>query len=135
MRTTTAAPEVVFAVLSDHAGMSGWTPLRASTLEREGDPAPNGVGAIRALKALGTIREEIMALDPPREMSYRILSGLPVRDHRATVQLLAEGAGTRIVWSVTFVPKVPGIGFVLHGIIGDTAKKLAAEAERRVPAA
>jgi hypothetical protein len=39
-----AAPiDVVFDVLNDHRGQADMTALRSSTLEREGDPAPNGV--------------------------------------------------------------------------------------------
>ncbi len=43
-----AAPvETVFDVLTDHRGYAKITPLRSSTLEREGSPDPNGVGAVR----------------------------------------------------------------------------------------
>lgn len=43
-----AAPvETVFDVLTDHRGYAKITPLRSSTLEREGSPDPNSVGAVR----------------------------------------------------------------------------------------
>ena len=44
-----APPELVFEVLTDHRGYPDLTPLRRVDLEREGEPAPNGVGAIRVL--------------------------------------------------------------------------------------
>ena len=67
------------------------TPLRKSELEREGEPAPNGVGAIRVLRAVGPpLREEVIAYEPPSRFSYKLLSGLPVRDHVGTVELTPE---------------------------------------------
>jgi uncharacterized protein YndB with AHSA1/START domain len=53
-RQVDAPPEVVFEVLVDHRRYAEIVaPIRRSELEREGDPAPNGVGAVRVLKAIG----------------------------------------------------------------------------------
>jgi uncharacterized protein YndB with AHSA1/START domain len=112
-----AAPETVFEILADGAGWSRWAGpvIVKSWWEREGTPAPGGVGAIRALgmKRVGS-REEIVAYDPPTHLAYTILSGLPVRDYRADVRLTPDGAGTRIEWSGTFTPKLPGTGPLLR---------------------
>ena len=52
--------------------------MRKSVLEREGDPAPNGVGAIRVLSSVGPpLREEVIAYQPPTRFSYKLLSGAP----------------------------------------------------------
>ena len=106
-----APPEKVFEVLADGAGWSRWAGpmVMKSWWEREGTPAPGGVGAIRALgsKRVGS-REEIVAYEPPKHLAYTILKGLPVRDYRADVYLTADGDGTRIEWSGVFTPKVPG---------------------------
>src|SRR3954454_5240086 len=134
---STAAPETVFAVLADGAGWSRWAGpmIVRSWWEREGTPAPGGVGAIRALgtKHVGS-REEIVAYDPPGHLAYTILSGLPVRDYRADVRLSPESAGTRIVWGGTFTPKLPGTGRLLRRFmlttIGSFSRRLAKEAER-----
>ena len=68
------------------------TPLRKSELEREGEPAPNGVGAIRVLTAVGPpLREEVLTYEEPSRFSYKLLSGLPVRDHVGTVELTPHG--------------------------------------------
>jgi uncharacterized protein YndB with AHSA1/START domain len=131
VRTSTASPEAIWEVLSDHEGMSGWTPLRSSVLEKRGDTDPNGVGAVRALRSVNTIREEIVSFEPPQEMTYRLVSGLPANDYQATVQLLPEGRGTRIVWGLSFFPRVPGLTLLIERVITDTAKRLAREAERR----
>jgi uncharacterized protein YndB with AHSA1/START domain len=52
VRRTAAPPQTVFDVLTDHRGYAEYTPLRRVELEREGDPPPNGVGAIRVLHAV-----------------------------------------------------------------------------------
>lgn len=127
-----APPDQVFAVLADGAGWSRWAgPMVVkSWWEREGTPAPGGVGAIRALgmKRIGS-REEIVAYDPPAHLAYTILSGLPVRDYRADVRLTPQGSGTHIEWSGTFTPKVPGtagaIGAFLRLTIGSFVRRLA----------
>jgi len=112
-----APPEKVFEVLADGAGWSRWAGpmVMKSWWEREGTPAPGGVGAIRALgsKRVGS-REEIVAYDPPKHLAYTILKGLPVRDYRADVHLTADGGGTRIEWSGVFTPKVPGTAGVIR---------------------
>lgn len=112
-----ASPETVFEILADGAGWSRWAgPMVVrSWWERQGTPAPGGVGAIRALgmKRVGS-REEIVGYDPPRHLAYTILSGLPVRDYRADVRLTPDGTGTCIEWSGQFTPKVPGTGPLLR---------------------
>lgn len=136
---STAPMEKVFEVLADGAGWSRWAgPMVVkSWWEREGVPAPGGVGAIRALgmKRVGS-REEIVAYDPPTHLAYTILSGLPVRDYRADVRLSAEGTGTRIEWSGTFTPKLPGtagaIRLFLLTTIGSFVRRLAEQAAQEV---
>ena len=62
-RTSTASIETLFDVMTDHRGLVDTTWMfRRTTLEREGTAAPNGVGAIRRLVAIGPPFIEI----PPR---------------------------------------------------------------------
>lgn len=109
-RAFVSAPiETVFDVLADHRSYSAITPLRYSRLEREGDPAPNGVGAVRVLGLLGPpIREEIVEYVPPTRLVYRMLSGAPVRNYLGTVDLASDGPGTRVVWVTSLEPTLPG---------------------------
>lgn len=135
-RLVHAPIEVVFDVLTDHRGYPGFTPLRAVTLEQEGVPAPNGVGAIRALRAVGPpIREQVTEYERPTRFAYKMLSGLPVRDHVGTVQLTAEGVATRMTYHVQTLPKLPGVfapGMVavLKLVIGQLAGGVAKRAEQ-----
>lgn len=132
-----APPEKVFDIVADGAGWSRWAGpvVVRSWWEREGEPAPGGVGAVRGLglPRLGS-REEIVAYDAPHHLGYVILSGLPVRSYRADVRLTAENGGTRIVWGGTFVPTMPVTAPLLRrfllSTVGGFAKRLARYAER-----
>ena len=135
-RQIAAPPEIVFDVLTDHRGYAALTPLRKSELEREGDPAPNGVGAIRVLRSVGPpLREEVVAYEAPSRFSYSLISGLPVRDHLGTVELSADGGGTRMVYAVRVMPSVPVFGGIAIGgmkqAIKGLIKGVTTEAERR----
>jgi uncharacterized protein YndB with AHSA1/START domain len=138
-REIAAPADVVFGVLTDHRRYADLTPLRKSVLEREGDPAPNGVGAIRKLTAVGpALREEVIAYEPPSRFSYTLLSGLPVRDHVGTVELTPNGSGTTMVYAVRTHPTVPVAGAVVVAAVKQGVKGLVdgvvAESERRAAA-
>lgn len=135
-RKIAAPAEIVFEVLTDHRRYAELTPLRRSELEREGEPAPNGVGAIRKLTAVGPpMREEVIAYEAPRRFSYTVLSGLPVRDHVGTVELADTGGGTKMVYAVRSQPTIPVVGGVAIAVIKQAIKGLidgvATESERR----
>jgi uncharacterized protein YndB with AHSA1/START domain len=139
VREAKAPPEVVFDVLTDHRGYSDITPMRRAELEREGEPAPNGVGAIRVLSSVGPpLREEVLAYERPSRFSYCVLSGLPVRDHVGTVALAPQGEGTKITYAVRLMPTVPLGGFAVVGAIKLAIKQLLGgvvkESERRASA-
>lgn len=113
-RKVAAPPETVFDVLTDHRGYADITPMRRVELEVEGEPAPNGVGAIRVLTALGPpLREEVIGYEPPGRFSYRLLSGVPVRDHVGSVSLEPDGEGTHLSYTVRTHPTIPLVGFVI----------------------
>lgn len=138
-REIAAPPETVFEILTDHRRYAEMTQLRRSELEREGVPAPNGVGAIRKLTAVGPpMREEVIAFEAPSRFSYTVLSGLPVRDHVGTVELAADGDGTRMVYAVRTQPTLPLVGGVVVAVIKQAIKGLidgvAKESERRAAA-
>lgn len=125
VREIAAPPQVVFDVLTDHRGYPGITRLRKVELEREGEPAPNGVGAIRVLRAVGPpLREEVLAYESPSRFSYTVLSGLPVRDHVGTVELTPQGEGTKVVYAVRTFPTVPLAGAVVIFSVKQGVKQL-----------
>ena len=140
LRSTIAAPaELVFDVLTDHGGYARLTPLRSSTLEREGDPAPNGVGAIRVLKLAGPpIREEVTEYEPPRRFAYKMLSGAPVDRHTGVVDLSPAGSSTELVWTVDSTPSLPIPGaawaVIVRPVISALLRGVKRESERRARA-
>ena len=136
--TSTASPDEVFALLADAPGWKDWAgPLiREAHWDREGQPPPGGVGAIRRLGSKPFYgREEIVQYDPPHRLSYTILSGQPVRNYRADVDLTPVEGGTHIRWAGRFEPKVPGTGslmrWYLGRIVGGFTRRLAAYAGAR----
>jgi uncharacterized protein YndB with AHSA1/START domain len=137
VRQVAAPPEVVFDVLTDHRRYPEITGLRKAELEREGEPAPNGLGAIRALTVAGPpMREEVIAYERPSRFSYKILSGLPVRDHVGTVELTPSNGGTEITYAVKTTPTIPLAGpvfmAVLKKAIRDLISGVTKESESRV---
>ncbi|HEX6665544.1 MAG TPA: SRPBCC family protein [Solirubrobacterales bacterium] len=138
-RQVSAPPETVFRVLTDHRRYSEITPMRKAVLEREGEPSPNGVGAIRVLSSVGPpLREEVLAYEEPQRFSYTLLSGAPVRDHVGTVQLSAHEGGTRMVYAVRTTPTLPLVGPLVVGVVKQGIKTLingiSAESERQAAA-
>lgn len=134
-----APREVVFEVMTDHAGYSEFTPLWRTKVEKEGEREPNGVGAVRAFKSLPvapTVREEIIAYDAPATMSYRLLSGLPLKDHVGTITLIEAADGTtELRYHVESDPAIPVAKFLplalIRKAIRDLGNGIKAEAERR----
>jgi uncharacterized protein YndB with AHSA1/START domain len=132
-----APPDRVFSALADAPGWPQWAgPLiRRCGFEREGTPAPGGIGAIRRAGVPPVWgREEVVRYEPPHRYSYVLRSGLPVRDYRADVTLTESGSGTDIVWRGGFSQVPPGMGAPLRAFlkltVGRLARGLASYAER-----
>jgi uncharacterized protein YndB with AHSA1/START domain len=135
-----ASQEKVFALVADAPGWPKWAgpSVRWGGWEREGVPAPGGVGAIRKLgsKQIST-REEILEYDPPHYLAYTILTPTPVKDYRAIVSIdkAKDGDGCTITWAASMEGRFPGAGramaFVLGRYIRGTATRLARYAEQQ----
>jgi|SRR5690242_3760113 len=112
---TAASAGTVYALLADGSTWPQWSSMDSVDLEREGDPAPEGPGAIRVnKKGRTTGRDEILELEPNRRFKYAALSGLPVRDYVGEVTLTPVAGGTHINWHSSFLPKFPGTGWLLQ---------------------
>ncbi len=133
-----APPERVWAFLADARGWARWARFASSTLDREGTPAPDGVGAQRVF-GTGPFKshEEVVVFDPPGHFAYELRKGMPIKGYRADVTLVPDGQGTRITWASSFErASVPGTGafyqWFLRTFIKDTAKRLARAAAAEV---
>jgi len=110
--------ERVWEMLADHRGWARWSGLREVVIRQQGDPPPNGLGAIRVVRGGGlAVEEEITGFEPPERLSYRISGGLPLREHSATIELAPADGATDLVWRVAFSPRVPGTGPLLRRAI------------------
>jgi hypothetical protein len=119
VRATSQAPvEVMWPLIGEAARWKEWSFLTRSGLDREGEPAPDGVGAIRRFTTLGMgSREEVVAWEPPHHLGYVILTGFPVRNYRGDVVLTADGGRTTLTWSSSFDTKIPGTGRLMHEVL------------------
>lgn len=139
VRRTAATPETLFGIVSDGSAWSTWArPLipysRWETL------GPNGDGAVGAIRAVGTRRrphrEMTTIHEPGRRHGYTILStGRAIRDYRAVVSFIPDGAGTLLRWRGEFEARSRPVGqayrLLVLAIIRALSKKLVAEAQRR----
>ena len=132
-RTIKAPPGQVFDAFVDHRAYADITPVRKSSLEKEGDPAPNGVGAVRKLELVGPpILEEVVRYERPTYFAYKALKGLPVKEHLGEVRLSETGDDcTRVQYTICYTPSIPGpvIGFVIKQSVGALLRGIAKSVE------
>lgn len=113
--TSTASPGEVWALLADGATWPTWSPIGSFHLEREGHSGGESVGAIRVFQTgRTTSREELLELTPDTRLRYTALSGLPIRNHEASVELAPNGSGTTITWHERWDAHRPGSGWLLQ---------------------
>jgi ribosome-associated toxin RatA of RatAB toxin-antitoxin module len=111
-RTIPAPAEAVFDLLADHANYDRFRPIHASELVREGDPPPNGLGALRRIKVRPlTFEEEITAYERPNRFDYLIVKlNVPFEHHGGTIRVDHAGDATDVDWRSSFTVPTPVIG-------------------------
>lgn len=130
-----APPATVFALLADAPAWQEWAgPFVPRARWEVGTPA--GVGAVRRL-GLGplTVREQVVAHEPPTTFSYVLLSAVRWHGYRADVELIPdEHGGTRIAWSGRLSSPVPGLARLLlpafRALVDGFARRLVTRAEQ-----
>jgi len=127
----------IYAMLLDRPSWPSWSALESFAHETDGADGPNSLGAIGTFVTGKTkSREEIVELIPDRRLSYRLLSGLPLQNYRADIDLTPTESGTDIRWHSTFNARF-GTGwafrFGLGRFITKCVRGLAAEAAKRAP--
>ena len=111
-RTIPAPAEDVFDLLTDHAHYDRFRGIRGSELVREGDPAPNGVGALRRIKVPPlSFDEEITAYERPSRLDYLIVKlNVPFEHHGGSITLTPEDGATHVDWQSSFTVPTPVVG-------------------------
>lgn len=132
-----AAPAVVFAAVSDHAGFISGRGL-VCRRTRDGQPDVNGRGAVREVRSGPvTLIEAITGWMPGEGYDYRIerirLGPLPLPfvHELGEVRLTREAGGTRVTWRSRFRVPVPGVGGALEARLAAGGRKAFAVLLRR----
>ena len=111
------APAQAFALV-DYFGDASWVPGTARC-EIEG----TGVGALRNITTTDGVKlkERLESFDAAaHRYSYRLVEApMPVKDYVSTVEVAAEGTGSRITWKASFeapAESAEGIRGALDGL-------------------
>ncbi|NLI17302.1 MAG: SRPBCC family protein [Actinomycetales bacterium] len=113
-REVAAPPEATFARYADIPSWNRWARLGRVTVSRPGGPSGRDVRTVTTLWI--RVDEEITDVRPPRLVRYRLLRGMPLRNHHGIVRFDPCGAGTLVTWSCQFDPP-GGLGRPLRGLV------------------
>lgn len=91
------APEAVWAVVGDFGSVGSWLPGIESCVV-DGDERILGLMGMEVTERLERRDEDA------RSLSYRIVGGVPVVNHRATISVEAAGQGSKVIWEVEVEP-------------------------------
>jgi uncharacterized protein YndB with AHSA1/START domain len=140
--SSTAPPEAIMALLTDGASWPSWSGHdRFELVEPAPEGAPGGregLGAVRTFyRGKVASKERVVELIPDRKLSYELISGLPLVNYHADVELTPTASGTEIHWSASFNPKTTGTGWfyaaALTTFIRRAARNLATKAATQPP--
>ncbi len=108
--------EKVWASVSDFNRAP--SPAIIIEVEKEGDSESNSIGAIRIITiGRAKARERLESVDAPNSITYRMLSGAPVKEYVGTIEIKAQNDSTILNWYVKLTPKIPGIGWIVEIVI------------------
>jgi len=133
-----ATPAAVFSLLKNSDTWPRWSLFNSFELERAENGECFGVGAIRTFSTrVSKTTEQVTELIPDQKLSYVLLSGLPLRNYQAVVQLSSPESGVTLVnWTASFQCRC-GTGWFwrisLNLILSRVAMQLAAAAEKLEP--
>jgi len=108
-QTTRAAPEIVWALVSDVMTYPRWGPWREAGYRSRGDTTPRGQGAVYWLRSSRRYGlrypvsvEKILDAEQGQHLAYTVIGGIPVRNYRAEITLEPAAGGTRIHWAASW---------------------------------
>lgn len=101
--TLAVPPAQVWALIGDF-GALGWHPVVAATRITQGRPTQRGAVRDITTQDGAHIVEALEAFDAAgHAMTYRFVQApLPVQNYVSTLKVVADGAGSRVVWSSRF---------------------------------
>jgi hypothetical protein len=138
-RVSSASAATLFRLETDGGRWSAWAKpvILQSSWERQGDPAPGGVGAVRRVGLWPLLmREETVEYEQDRRHLYRLIGpATPAKDYQGELLLTPNAAGgTDLRWRGSFTEGLAGSGpatlVVMRGAISVISGLLVKAAER-----
>jgi len=106
---TPAAPEIIWALISDVMTYPRWGPWQEAGYRRPGDTSPRGPGAVYWLRSSRRYGlrypvsvEKILDAEQGQQLAYTVIGGIPVRNYRGEITLEPAAGGTRIRWAASW---------------------------------
>jgi uncharacterized protein YndB with AHSA1/START domain len=102
--TTRAGPRIVWSLVSNANTYPEWGPWNAGGY-RPAWEGPSRKGSVQWFRygRRTTSVEQILEVEEPRRVVYKVVSGLPVKNYRAEVALTpTPSGGTSIRWAATW---------------------------------
>jgi hypothetical protein len=121
-RTSRAPAATLFQLETDGGHWAEWAKpiIMKSGWERQGDPAPGGIGAVRRVGMWPVlVREKTIEYEQDRRHVYELIGPpTPARGYRSEAVFTpnSEG-GTDLRWSGSFTEAVPGTGPVMRALL------------------
>jgi len=111
-RTIPGPREAIFDLLADHAHYERFRGIHASKLLRQGEPPPDGLGALREIKVRPlAFHEEITVYERPTRFDYLIVKlNVPFRHDGGSIRLTPDGDSTHVDWRSSYSVPTPVIG-------------------------
>ena len=107
--TIAATPDEVWKKVGDFAGIGDFFP-GIESFRLEGDDRVIGIFGME-------IRERLLARDDAEHvLTYSVVDGVPIDSHTATISVLPDGAGSKVIWAYDVSPDE------MAPIFGDTYK-------------
>lgn len=137
-RTSSAPAATLFRLETDGARWSEWAKpiVFQSSWERQGEPAPGGVGAVRKVGMWPLfMREKTLEYEQDRRHVYTLIGPpTPAEDYTGEMLLTPNAAGgTDVRWTGSFTEGLRGTGpvmlFVMRGAIKLILGRLVTAAE------
>jgi hypothetical protein len=118
-----ASAETLFDLLADAPSWPTWFGSARSVGWMPANPADSALRVRRVRIGPFSVLEAVVEESRPTHHAYQVRTVLPVRGHRADVRFHPDTRGTRIDWTMSFEPLIPGTGRLVRlGLIFGVSK-------------
>jgi hypothetical protein len=102
-----AKPDLVWSTIRDFDALPSWHPAVAKSRIVNGQNNQSGAARELSIKDGPTLTDELITLNDERKyFIYRLVeSPLPLTDYLSSVTVRPKGAGSEVIWTVTFKRK------------------------------